>query len=168
MLAEDWGYKASIGSYDFDERRLNGWVDEFIMYDYALNEDQTFHLLGKMRCPTGKSTTTEIDAFKFETMNLSGGTMKRSIKEDDTASSSANKTELKSSLSTQKDSFTSKINTKYKRGLNETTTTARKLYNSSKSRRDATTQTLVERMLIAIDERLQSKRRNKITKKPHR
>lgn len=76
ILAGTWGYKASIGYYDFDDRRLNGWIDEFIMYDFALSEEQIFSLLGKMRCPTGNTTSIEIDAFKFENVNV-----KRSVNE---------------------------------------------------------------------------------------
>ena len=73
LLASDWGYKASIGNYDFDKRQLIGWVDEFIIYDYALEEEQAFNLLGKMRCPTSNATTVEIDAFKFENIHNKRG-----------------------------------------------------------------------------------------------
>jgi len=78
ILSGHWGYKASIGYYDFDDRRLNGWIDEFTMYDFALSEEQIFNLLGKMRCPTGNTTTIEIDAFKFENVNV-----KRSVNDKD-------------------------------------------------------------------------------------
>lgn len=81
ILAGTWGYKASIGYYDFDDRRLNGWIDEFIMYDFALSEEQIFSLLGKMRCPTGNTTSIEIDAFKFENVNV-----KRSVNEKEESS----------------------------------------------------------------------------------
>ena len=81
ILAGTWGYKASIGYYDFDDRRLNGWIDEFIIYDFALSEEQIFSLLGKMRCPTGNTTSIEIDAFKFENVNV-----KRSINEKEESS----------------------------------------------------------------------------------
>ena len=39
LLAEDWGYKASIGFYDFDDRKFKGWIDEFLVYDFALGEE---------------------------------------------------------------------------------------------------------------------------------
>ena len=81
ILAGTWGYKASIGYYDFDDRRLNGWIDEFIIYDFALSEEQIFSLLGKMRCPTGNTTSIEIDAFKFENVNV-----KRSVNEKEESS----------------------------------------------------------------------------------
>lgn len=167
MLAEDWGYKASIGSYDFDERRLNGWIDEFIMYDYALNEDQIFHLLGKMRCPTGKSTTIEIDAFKFETMTLNGGTKKRSIIGKNSISSEILNNLMKKKFDS-KDSFTSKINTKYKRGLNDSMTSFIGFPINSKHS-NASAQTLVERMLTTMNEKLQSQQQHVMKfKKPHR
>ena len=107
-LSQDWGYKASIGYYDFDDRRINGWVDEFLMYDYALDEDQIFALLGKMRCPTGNSTSVEIDAFRFEsimTVNL-----KRSVIDDDVI----NGTSLSKKTGEKDDNFVSRINTKHK------------------------------------------------------
>lgn len=78
LLSQDWGYKAAIGHYDFDDRRLEGMIDEFRIYDYALSENQIFELIGKLRCSANK-TTTEIDAFKFQGINL-----KRSLKEDRT------------------------------------------------------------------------------------
>lgn len=103
-LSQDWGYKASIGYYDFDDRRINGWVDEFIIYDYALDEDQVFALLGKMRCPTGNTTSIEIDAFRFESIMTVN--VKRSVSEDDGLGANI-KTKIKNH-------FTSKINSKHK------------------------------------------------------
>ncbi len=76
MLSQDWGYKAAIGHYDFDDRRLDGWIDEFVIYDYALNDDQVFELIGKLRC-SANSTSTEINAFKYQGINL-----KRSLQDD--------------------------------------------------------------------------------------
>ena len=84
-----------------------GWIDEFIMYDYALDEDRVFQLLGKMRCPTGNTTSIEIDAFRFE--SIMSVNMKRSLRDEEEDGKNANKTRL------SKDSFTSKINTKHKR-----------------------------------------------------
>jgi len=75
------------------------------MYDYALDGDQVFALIGKMRCPTGNTTSIEIDAFRFESiMNVN---MKRSLSEDE-ENKHANRTRI------SKDSFTSKINAKHK------------------------------------------------------
>ncbi len=76
MLSQDWGYKASIGHYDFDDRKLDGWLDEFSIYDYALNDDQVFELIGKLRCSANK-TTTEVSAFKYQGINL-----KRSLRDE--------------------------------------------------------------------------------------
>ena len=70
LLAGDWGYKASIGYYDFDDRRINGWLDEFLIYDFSMGEEEVFKLLGKMRCPISNITSVEIDAFEFENINL--------------------------------------------------------------------------------------------------
>ena len=72
------------------------------MYDYPLEEDQVFNLLGKMRCPTGNTTTIEIDAFKFENVNV-----KRSIED-------INFFRVENKLKT-KEEHKSKINTKQKR-----------------------------------------------------
>lgn len=110
LLAADWGYKASIGYYDFDDRRLNGWFDEFIMYDYPLGEDEVFELLGKMRCPTGNSTTIEIDAFKFENLKLDNH-LKRSLNEDEDF---YNKIEHVKRVKLSEERANSKINTKQK------------------------------------------------------
>ena len=76
MLSQDWGYKAAIGHYDFDDRILDGWLDEFIIFDYALSDEQVFELIGKLRCSENK-TTTEINAYKYQGINL-----KRSLSEE--------------------------------------------------------------------------------------
>ena len=107
-LSQDWGYKASIGYYDFDDRRINGWVDEFLIYDYALNEDQIFALLGKMRCPTGNSTSVEIDAFRFESIMTVN--VKRSVIDDVTNGTLSSKR-----AGTKEDNLVSRINAKHKR-----------------------------------------------------
>ena len=79
------------------------------MYDFALEDKDVFNLLGKMRCPTGNTTTIEIDAFKFENANF-----KRSIKEEDF---NFFKIENKNK---NKEQHQSKINTKQKHGNVET------------------------------------------------
>ena len=84
MLSQDWGYKAAIGHYDFDDRRLNGWIDEFTMFDYPLKEDQVFQLIGKLRCSANTTeisgvTQSQLDAFKYQ-----GFTMKRHAPETNT------------------------------------------------------------------------------------
>lgn len=107
-LSQDWGYKASIGYYDFDDRRINGWVDEFLIYDYALNEDQVFALLGKMRCPTGNSTSVEIDAFRFESIMTVN--VKRSVIDDVINGTLSSKRARK-----KDDNLVSRINAKHKR-----------------------------------------------------
>lgn len=78
MLSGDWGYKASIGYYDFDDRKLAGWLDEFLIYDFAMTEEEVFKLLGKMRCPISNITSVEIDAFQFENIDM----RKRAVLED--------------------------------------------------------------------------------------
>ena len=47
-----------------------------MIFDYALSDQQVFELIGKLRCSANK-TTTEIDAFKYQGINL-----KRSLRED--------------------------------------------------------------------------------------
>ena len=50
VLDTDWGYKACIGSFDFDGRYLNGEMDNFQMFDYAINDKFQIDNLIKSKC----------------------------------------------------------------------------------------------------------------------
>ena len=49
-LDTDWGYKACIGSFDFDGRYFNGEVDDFQMFDYAIKDQFQIENLIKSKC----------------------------------------------------------------------------------------------------------------------
>lgn len=49
-LDQQWGYKASIGNFDLEERHLRGWVDDFYMFDYVVSTKQIEQLL-TIQCP---------------------------------------------------------------------------------------------------------------------
>lgn len=50
VLDTDWGYKACIGSFDFDGRYLDGEVDDFQMFDYAVKDQFQIASLIKSKC----------------------------------------------------------------------------------------------------------------------
>ena len=49
-LDTDWGYKACVGSFDFDGRYLNGELDNFQMFNYAINDEFQIEKLTKTKC----------------------------------------------------------------------------------------------------------------------
>lgn len=52
-LDDFWGYKACLGSFDLGGRYLRGFVDDFYIFNYAIQPDQIKDLL-RIKCP-GKS-----------------------------------------------------------------------------------------------------------------
>ncbi|CAB3990122.1 Hypothetical predicted protein, partial [Paramuricea clavata] len=50
VLDTDWGYKACIGTFDFDGRYLNGELDDFQMFDYAIKDKFQIENLIKTKC----------------------------------------------------------------------------------------------------------------------
>ena len=50
VLDTDWGYKACIGTFDFDGRYLNGELDDFQMFDYAIKDKFQIENLVKTKC----------------------------------------------------------------------------------------------------------------------
>lgn len=52
-LDDDWGYKAAVGSFDFDGRYIRGKMDDFYMYDYEISPGQIKKLLS-IKCPQPK------------------------------------------------------------------------------------------------------------------
>ena len=52
ILDTDWGYKACIGSFDFDGRYLNGEVDDFQIFDYAIKDKYQIEKIIKSKCET--------------------------------------------------------------------------------------------------------------------
>lgn len=53
LLDDDWGYRASIGSFDFDGRFIRAKLDDFFMYDYEISPEQIQDLLS-IKCPKKK------------------------------------------------------------------------------------------------------------------
>lgn len=50
ILDTDWGYKACIGSFDFDGRYLNGEVDDFQVFNYAITDRFQIENLIRSKC----------------------------------------------------------------------------------------------------------------------
>ncbi|XP_022780705.1 uncharacterized protein LOC111321951 [Stylophora pistillata] len=49
-LDDFWGYKACVGSFDLGGRYLRGFVDDFYIFNYAIEPDQIKDLL-RIKCP---------------------------------------------------------------------------------------------------------------------
>lgn len=49
-LDDFWGYKACLGSFDLGGRYLGGYVDDFHIFNYAVEPDQIKDLL-RIKCP---------------------------------------------------------------------------------------------------------------------
>ena len=59
-LDRDWGYKATIGSFDFYGRFLKGMLDEFYMFDYAISHQRVKSLINfKCTYKVANATTLE-------------------------------------------------------------------------------------------------------------
>lgn len=46
-----WGYKACVGSFDLGGRYLGGFVDDFHIFNYAIEPGQIKDIL-RIKCPT--------------------------------------------------------------------------------------------------------------------